>query len=110
MSYECKLIISFLFKQTIRKDIDNITKQQEEENVRLGQSIHKMQDRLDETFLRASDTKQIGREIIKNTEDLLREANKVRQTFDNCSIVITTSHAQFVFSLSASIMFTRFFN
>merc|ERR1712150_189455 len=50
--------------------------QQEEENVRLGQSIQKMQDRLDETFLRASDTKQIGREIIKNTEDLLREANK----------------------------------
>ena len=38
-----------------------------------------MQDRLDETFLRASDTKQIGREIIKNTQDLLREANKVGQ-------------------------------
>ena len=37
-----------------------------------------MQDRLDETFLRASDTKQMGREIIKNTEDLLRgTTNKV---------------------------------
>ena len=45
--------------------------------MRLNQTIHKMQDRLDETFLRASETKQMGREIIKNTEDLLREANKV---------------------------------
>ena len=45
--------------------------------MRLNQTIHKMQDRLDETFLRASDTKQMGREIIKNTQDLLREANKV---------------------------------
>ena len=46
--------------------------------MRLYQSIHKMQDRLDETFLRASDTKQMGREIIKNTEDLLRgTTNKV---------------------------------
>ena len=67
-----------MLKQTIRKDIDTITKQQEDENMRLNQNIHKMQDRLDETFLRASDTKQMGREIIKNTEDLLREANKVR--------------------------------
>ena len=67
-----------MIKQTIRKDIDTITKQQEDENMRLNQNIHKMQDRLDETFLRASDTKQMGREIIKNTEDLLREANKVR--------------------------------
>ena len=51
--------------------------------MRLYQSIHKMQDRLDETFLRASDTKQMGREIIKNTEDLLRgTSNKVRQSID----------------------------
>jgi uncharacterized coiled-coil protein SlyX len=62
--------------KTIRKDIDNITKQSGDENLRLNQTIHKMQDRLDETFLRASDTKQMGREIIKNTQDLLREANK----------------------------------
>ena len=41
-----------------------------------------MQDRLDETFLRASDTKQMGREIIKNTEDLLRgTTNKVGHIF-----------------------------
>ena len=66
-----------MLKQTIRKDIDSITKQQGDENLRLNQTIHKMQDRLDETFLRASDTKQMGREIIKNTQDLLREANKV---------------------------------
>ena len=46
--------------------------------MRLSQTIHKMQDRLDETFLRASDTKQMGREIIKNTQELLRESNKVR--------------------------------
>ena len=51
--------------------------------MRLYQSIHKMQDRLDETFLRASDTKQMGREIIKNTEDLLRgTTSKVRQSID----------------------------
>ena len=50
--------------------------------MRLYQSIHKMQDRLDETFLRASDTKQMGREIIKNTEDLLRgTTNKVGHIF-----------------------------
>ena len=72
-----KFISKFIL-QTIRKDIDSITKQQEDENMRLYQSIHKMQDRLDETFLRASDTKQMGREIIKNTEDLLRgTTNKV---------------------------------
>ncbi len=47
--------------------------------MRLSQTIHKMQDRLDETFLRASDTTQMGREIIKNTQDLLRESNKVRK-------------------------------
>ena len=47
--------------------------------MRLSQTIHKMQDRLDETFLRASDTKQMGREIMKNTQDLLRESNKVRK-------------------------------
>ena len=46
--------------------------------MRLSQTIHKMQDRLDETFLRASDTKQMGREIMKNTQDLLRESYKVR--------------------------------
>lgn len=62
--------------KTIRKDIDTITKQQVDDNLRLDQTIHKMQDRLDETFLRASDTKQVGREIIKNTQDLLRETNK----------------------------------
>ena len=73
-----KIILNFIL-QTIRKDIDSITKQQEDENMRLYQTIHKMQDRLDETFLRASDTKQMGREIIKNTEDILRGTNnKVR--------------------------------
>ena len=73
-----EFILNFI-PQTIRKDIDSITKQQEDENMRLYQSIHKMQDRLDETFLRASDTKQMGREIIKNTEDLLRgTTSKVR--------------------------------
>ena len=75
-----KIILNFIL-QTIRKDIDSITKQQEDENMRLYQSIHKMQDRLDETFLRASDTKQMGREIIKNTEDLLRgTTSKVRRS------------------------------
>merc|ERR1712001_572252 len=58
--------------KTIRKDIDTMTNLQDDENMRLNQSIQKMQERLDETYLRASDTKQMGRAIIKNTEDLLR--------------------------------------
>ena len=49
-----------------------------------------MQDRLDETFLRASDTKQMGREIIKNTEDLLRgTTNKVGHYAFNCAIILS---------------------
>ena len=58
--------------------------------MRLYQSIHKMQDRLDETFLRASDTKQMGREIIKNTEDLLRgTTNKVGHYVFDCTIILS---------------------
>ena len=53
-----------------------MTNLQDDENMRLNQSIQKMQERLDETYLRASDTKQMGRAIIKNTEDLLRGSNK----------------------------------
>ena len=88
---------SFFIIQTIRKDIDCITKQQEDENMRLYQSIHKMQDRLDETFLRASDTKQMGREIIKNTEDLLRgTTNKVGYNVLNCYISFLMFYAPLI--------------
>ena len=41
-----------------------------------------MQERLDETYLRASDTKQMGRAIIKNTEDLLRGSIKDQREFE----------------------------
>ena len=65
--------------------------------MRLYQSIHKMQDRLDETFLRASDTKQMGREIIKNTEDLLRgTTNKVGHYAFNCAIILSMYKAPLI--------------
>ena len=59
-----------------------MTNLQDDENMRLNQSIQKMQERLDETYLRASDTKQMGRAIIKNTEDLLRGSNKDQREFE----------------------------
>ena len=79
------LNINCVSLQTIRKDIDGITKQHGEENVRLNQTIRKIQERVDDIFMRASDTKQMGREIMKNTENLLRETNRVGiLTFSNC--------------------------
>ena len=59
-----------------------MTNLQDDENMRLNQCIQKMQERLDETYLRASDTKQMGRAIIKNTEDLLRGSNKDQREFE----------------------------
>ena len=59
-----------------------MTNLQDDENMRLNQSIQKMQERLDETYLRASDTKQMGRAIIKNTEDLLRGSIKDQREFE----------------------------
>ena len=59
-----------------------MTNLQDDENMRLNQSIQKMQERLDETYLRASDTKQMGRAIIKNTEDLLRGSIKDQRDFE----------------------------
>ena len=65
-----------------------MTNLQDDENMRLNQSIQKMQERLDETFLRASDTKQMGRAIIKNTEDLLRGSNKDQRELEVNSLLL----------------------
>ena len=64
-----------------------MTNLQDDENMRLNQSIQKMQERLDETYLRASDTKQMGRAIIKNTEDLLRGSIKDQRDFEVIALV-----------------------
>ena len=65
-----------------------MTNLQDDENMRLSQSIQKMQERLDETFLRASDTEQMGRAIIKNTEDLLRGSNKDQRELEVNSLFL----------------------
>ena len=65
-----------------------MTNLQDDENMRLNQSIQKMQERLDETYLRASDTKQMGRAIIKNTEDLLRGSNKDQRELEVNSLLL----------------------
>ena len=64
-----------------------MTNLQDDENMRLNQSIQKMQERLDETYLRASDTKQMGRAIIKNTEDLLRGSIKDQRDFEVTALI-----------------------
>ena len=81
-----------------------MTNLQDDENMRLNQSIQKMQERLDETFLRASDTKQMGRAIIKNTEDLLRGSNKDQRELEVNSLLLLLLFYYQTFSFFAQTM------
>ena len=81
-----------------------MTNLQDDENMRLNQSIQKMQERLDETFLRASDTKQMGRAIIKNTEDLLRGSNKDQRELEVNSLLLLLLFYYQIFSFFAQTM------
>ena len=81
-----------------------MTNLQDDENMRLNQSIQKMQERLDETFLRASDTKQMGRAIIKNTEDLLRGSNKDQREFEVNALLLLFLFDYQIFSFFAQAM------
>ena len=84
-----------------------MTNLQDDENMRLNQSIQKMQERLDETYLRASDTKQMGRAIIKNTEDLLRGSNKDQRELEvNALLLLLLLYYQtFPFLARAMVLF-----